>query len=256
MEVLRTARLRLRWFGVQDAPFVRGLLNEPAWIANIYDAQVRSDEQAAAWIRERLEARYWLLGYGFWAVERLEDGELVGLAGVIKREGLDHPDIGYGFPERFWGHGYAREAASGTFDYCRQLLGLRDLLGTTSPENHASGRVLLAIGMNDDGIQQTDAHEGPSRVYSWQDPAPRSDAEDIAALRLRWRAALEGPARPALTACVTPQTLERVMASRTDLSPEAFDHLARRWRPLADDPTLRAVRTPLGWRLEIPAAHG
>ena len=54
-------------------------------------------------------------------------------------------------------------------------------------------------------------------------------------------------------ACVTPETVERVMASRTDLSPAALDHLARRWLPLAEDPALRAVRTPLGWRLDIPA---
>ena len=45
-------------------------------------------------------------------------------------------------------------------------------------------------------------------------------------------------------------------AAAAGLSPEAFDHLARRWRPLGDDPTLRAVRTPLGWRLEIPANRG
>ncbi|WP_158218859.1 GNAT family N-acetyltransferase [Roseateles aquatilis] len=252
MEVLRTARLRLRWFGPADAPFVRGLLNEPAWIENIYDAQVRTDEQAAVWIRERLEARYWLLGYGFWAVERLEDGELIGLAGVIKRDGLPHPDIGYGFPARFWGHGYAREAAAGTFDYCRQVLGQRDLMGTTAPENHASGRVLLAIGMTDEGVRQTEAHDTPSQVYSWHDPVRRSDAEEIAALRFRWRAALQGPARPALPACLTPETIERVMASRTDMTPAALDHLAARWAPLAEDGSLRAVRTPAGWRLDVP----
>lgn len=253
MDVLKTARLRLRWFRQSDAAFVRGLLNEPAWIENIYDAQVRTDEQAAVWIRERLEARYWLLGYGFWAVERLEDGELLGLAGVIHREGLPHPDIGYGFPARFWGHGYAREAAAGTFDYCRQVLGMRHVMGTTAPENHSSGRVLLAIGMTDEGNQQTEAHEGLSRVYTWHDPVERGDAEEIDALRFRWQAALRGPARAALTACVTPETLDRVMAARTDLSPQALDHLAQRWAPLADDPTLRAVRTPAGWRLDVPA---
>src|SRR5574343_1382565 len=37
MEVLRTERLRLRWFGLADAPFMLGLLNEPAWIQHIYD---------------------------------------------------------------------------------------------------------------------------------------------------------------------------------------------------------------------------
>jgi RimJ/RimL family protein N-acetyltransferase len=253
MEVWRTARLRLRWFNAADAAFMCELLNEPAWIQHIYDAQVRTPAEAAAWMRDRLEMRYWLLGFGFWAVERLEDGERLGLAGVIQREGLDHPDIGYGFLSRHWGHGYAREAASGTFDYCRQVLGLRHVMGTTGPENHASGRVLLAIGMTDDGVQQTAAHEGLSHVYSWHDPAPADDAADIAALRRRWRDAVLGSARPALTACLAPETVQRVMDGRTDLSPGALDRLAAQWHPLAEDPTLRAVLTPAGWRLVVPA---
>ncbi|UXH78130.1 GNAT family N-acetyltransferase [Roseateles amylovorans] len=253
MDVLRTARLRLRWFNEADAPFVRELLNEPAWIQHIYDAEVRTDAQAAQWIRERLVMRYWLLGFGFWAVERLSDGELLGLCGVIKRDGLDHPDIGYGFPARCWGHGYAREAAAGTFDYCRQVLGLREVMGTTGPENHASGRVLLAIGLEDEGVQQTAAHEGLSRVYRWRDTQPADDDAQIAALRWRWQAALQGPARAALTACVAPSTLEAVMNGRADLSPPAYDDLARRWAPLAEDVSIPAIRTPAGWRLQVPA---
>lgn len=252
MDVLTTARLRLRWFQQRDAAFVVELLNEPAWIEHIYDAEVRTEAQAAAWIRERLEIRYWQLGFGFWAVERLSDGVVLGLAGVIKREGLDHPDIGYGFPARFWGHGYAREAASATFDYCRQVLGMRQLMGTTAPANHASGRVLLAIGMQDDGIQQTAAHEGPSHVYTWSDPSPTTDAAQIEALRFRWRAALRGPARPALTACLDAPTVAQLLEGRTDLSPAAFNALAERWAPLADA-DLPAVKTPAGWRLQLPA---
>ncbi len=253
MDVLRTARLRLRWFTESDAPFVRELLNEPAWIQHIYDAEVRTDAQAAQWVRERLIMRYWLLGFGFWAVERLEDGQVVGLCGVIKRDGLDHPDIGYGFPARWWGHGYAREAASATLDYCRQVLGLSEVMGTTGPENHASGRVLLAIGLSDEGLQQTAAHEGLSRVYRWRDEHPADDAAQIDALRFRWRAALQGPARAALTACVSPTTLEAVMRDRTDLSATAYDELAHRWLPLADDATVPVVRTHAGWRLQVPA---
>lgn len=255
MEVLRTARLRLRWFTEADAPFMRALLNEPAWIQNIYDAEVRTDEQAAEWIRGRLLARYWNLGYGFWAVERLEDGEFVGLCGVIKRDGLEHPDIGYGFLSRHWGQGYAREAAAATLAYCRQVLGMRRILGTTGPENHASGRVLLAIGLEDLGVHQTQAHEGLSRVFEWRDEKPANDAEEVAGLRLRWRAALTlDDFLPTFSSCVTPEVVARWVTAREDFSEAAYRALVLDHVSLAEDTRLQAVPTPLGWRLDLPLA--
>ncbi len=164
MDVLRTARLRLRWFRQSDAAFVRGLLNEPAWI----DAHRRAESAPTSRARPG-SGSGWRRATGCWAsVSGPSSGwrtaSALGLAGVIQREGLPHPDIGYGFPARFWGQGYAREAAAATFDYCRRVLGMRHLLGTTAPENEPSGRVLLAIGMTDEGLQQTEAHEGLSRV--------------------------------------------------------------------------------------------
>lgn len=254
MEVLTTARLRLRWFLESDAKFVVELLNEPAWIQHIHDAEVRTAAQAAEWIRERLLKRYWLLGFGFWAVERRSDGQLLGLAGLIKREGLEHPDIGYGFPARFWGHGYAREAASASFDYARQVLGLRDLMGTTGVDNHASGRVLMAIGMQDCGVMQTAAHEGLSHVYRWHDDAAISEQAEIEALRFRWQAALNGRALPALMACIDPHQADQLLMRQQDLSPAAYAALAQRWSRWADDRTLPVVRMSAGWRLRLPDA--
>ncbi|MBB3196055.1 GNAT family N-acetyltransferase [Roseateles terrae] len=253
MEVLRTARLRLRWFATSDAPQILELLNDPGWIANIYDSEVRTEAQAVEWLKLRLMARYWHLGYGFWAVERLKDGQFLGLCGVIKRDGLDHPDIGYGLLTRHWGQGYAREAAAATFEYCRTVLGMRQVMGTTGPENLASAKVLLAIGLQDQGVHQTQAHEGLSRVFEWTDPRPADDMADLAALRLRWRDALTRPDRACtFSACVTPEVSARWATGREDFSESAYRALVRQYAGQAEDPDLQAVPTPLGWRFHLP----
>ena len=79
MLVLCTERLRLRWFDADkpgDAEFILELLNEPSWLQNIGDRNVHSLDAARAFITDRLVGGYWFQGFGFWAVERAEDGAL------------------------------------------------------------------------------------------------------------------------------------------------------------------------------------
>lgn len=188
MQVLMTPRLRLRWFRAEDAGFMLGLLNEPSWQANISDAGVRDEAQALAWMEQRLFPAYWRHGHGFWAVERREDGALLGLCGLFQRDFLPHPDLGYGFPPRFWGQGYAREAARACLQYAREALGLRRVLATTALHNETSMRLLRDCGFEDRGEHQFPAYEDPSRLFEWCEPGPeplRDDAAEIAALSAR-----------------------------------------------------------------------
>ncbi len=195
MQILETERLRLRWFDDSDVPFILGLINEPSWKANIADPGVSTPEQARQWMRDRLLNRYWSQGHGFWCVERKEDGERLGLAGLIHREGLPEPDLGYGLAERHWGRGYAREAAAAALRYAHEVLGLRHLLATTAPHNDSSGRVLMDIGFQDLGLQQTEAHEGLSRIYEWRSPEPAGDdAQELRTLVQRFLGAFDNRA--------------------------------------------------------------
>lgn len=203
MRILNTERLALRWFTEDDAAFMLGLLNEPGWIQNISDPEVRDLEQARRWIAERLVHHYWLQGHGFWAVERRSDGELLGLCGIFKRDSLQHPDIGYAFAERHWGHGYAREAALACRQYATEVLGLRHLQAITGSDNTRSGSVLQDIGFRDLGLQDIPGYDSPSRLYDWQDLTPEgSDEQQIDALVQRFFAAFtnQGGALPQLAA--------------------------------------------------------
>jgi RimJ/RimL family protein N-acetyltransferase len=168
MEILRTERLRLRQFTPADADFVLDLLNEPDWHRYINDPGVRTREQALVWMEARLFEPYRRLGHGFWAVEALADGELLGLCGLFKRDSLPEVDVGYGFPVQHRGQGYAREAAAACLRHGREVLGLRRILAITAPDNAPSARVLEAIGMVDQGLRQLDGIDQLSRVFAWE----------------------------------------------------------------------------------------
>lgn len=168
MLVLETERLRLRWFATTDAAFILALLNEPSWIANIGERNVHSLAEAEAWIGERLIGGYHRQGFGFWAVERLSDGELVGMAGLVKRDSLPEVDVGYAFLPAFWGQGYAREAAAACLHHAHTVIGLRRVLAITGPDNKASARVLEAIGMRYLETRVLDGETRQTALFAWE----------------------------------------------------------------------------------------
>lgn len=168
-DVLQTARLRLRHFERRDAAFILELLNEPSWVANIGERHVRDLAQAEAWIEEKLVAVYARLGFGFWAVERQEDGALLGMCGLIRRDTLPAADLGYAFVPRAWGRGYAREAAAACLHHARAALGLAEVLAITGPDNQASQRLLADLGFT---LRETTVLAGETRqTQVWVAPA-------------------------------------------------------------------------------------
>jgi len=167
MLVLSTERLRLRWANLQDADFVLDLLNQPSWIANIGDRNVRTLEQAEDWIAARLVMAYRTQGFGFWIVERSTDGERLGICGLTKRDTLPEVDVGYAFLPVHWGRGYAREAAAACLAHGRDRLHLRRVLAITGPDNLASSRVLEAIGMQFVEQRVLAGETRQTRIYAW-----------------------------------------------------------------------------------------
>lgn len=146
MTVLETERLVLREVDEGDAAFVLALLNTPGFLENIGDRGVRTDDDARAYIRDKMAASYRDHGYGMWLAVERGAGALVGLAGLVRRDGLDMPDVGYAFAPEAWGRGYAKEAAAAVVAHATEKLGIPRLAAITTPENFASMAVLRKVG--------------------------------------------------------------------------------------------------------------
>ena len=155
---LSTARLRLRNLRPSDARFVLALMNEPAFIEFIGDRNVRTVLQAARYIADGPWTRPGAPGGGLNAVEILDTGEPIGICGLLKRDGLPDPDIGFAFQRAHWSKGYAFEAAAAVRDYARDVLHLPRLLAITDPANTSSRRLLERLGLG--YVRPTTAAEG------------------------------------------------------------------------------------------------
>ena len=150
MIISETERLRLRPLTVEDAPFILELLNDPSWLRFIGDKGVRTIEDARTYIASGPMAMYERLGFGLYVTERRTDGVAMGMCGLIKRDGLDDVDIGFAFLPKYWGRGYAHEAAAAVMDYGRNVVGLTRIVAITSPANESSARLLEKLGLRFD----------------------------------------------------------------------------------------------------------
>ena len=166
MIILETERLVLREVTVQDAAFVLDLLNSPGFLENIGDRGVRTPDQARTYIEERVLGSYRDHGFGMWLTAQKSDGAAVGLAGLVRRDGRDVPDVGYAFIQRAWGRGYAQEAAAAVLAHARGPMGIPQLAAITTPQNLASMAVLRKVGFRFQGMITLPGAERESTYFS------------------------------------------------------------------------------------------
>ena len=145
--ILETARLLLREFTVDDTAFIIELVNSPGWIQFIGDRNIKTVEQARNYLENGPIKSYRENGFGLFMVEVKEDGTPVGMCGILKRESLENPDIGFAFLPAFTGKGLAFEIASSTLLYAKEKLNLPVIFAITNPENKRSINLLEKIGM-------------------------------------------------------------------------------------------------------------
>jgi len=163
--VLETKRLVLRRMSVADAEFILALVNEPAFIRNIGDKGVRSLDDARAYILNGPMSSYAKHGYGLYRVDLKENGDPIGICGLLKRDALDDVDIGFALLEKFRGRGFATESAAAVMEYGRRALRLERIVAITSPDNDASIRVLGKIGLRFDKMIRMPGSSEDTRLF-------------------------------------------------------------------------------------------
>jgi RimJ/RimL family protein N-acetyltransferase len=158
VKVIETDRLLIRELDpVRDAEFVFHLLNTPKFLRYIGDRGVRSAEDAGYFIETRYRQSYRDHGFGLYCVD-LRTGETgtasIGICGFVRRDGLDHPDIGFAFLPEFEQKGFGCEAASAVLDYGRTTLGFGRVLAVTTLDNDASERLLVKLGFRFEEVRE------------------------------------------------------------------------------------------------------
>ena len=166
MLILETERLFLREFTLDDTTFIIELLNSPGWIKYIGDRNVRTTEEAIAYLKRGMLASYKENGYGLCLVG-IKDGNIpIGMCGILKRDTLEKPDIGFAFLPGYHGKGYAFEIATATMKYARETLLLPVIWAITVAYNLPSIKLLERIGFTFEKVIRLPDDEEELLLYS------------------------------------------------------------------------------------------
>ena len=163
---LNTERLLVREFDTNDAEFILELLNQPSFIQFIGDKGVRSVDDAMNYITTGPIESYQRHGFGLYLVELKDRKVPIGMCGVLKRESLPDPDLGFAFLPEYWGKGYAFEAASAALDQARDFFKLARILAITNPDNDASIKLLATLGFQFERVMKLSTDSDEVKLFS------------------------------------------------------------------------------------------
>jgi RimJ/RimL family protein N-acetyltransferase len=149
--VIETERLVLRPFEDRDRAGFAAMNADPSVMRHFPAMMSRVQSDA---MLDRIAARWRDDGFGLAAVERREDGALLGMAGLsVVRLGLPLDgavEIGWRLVHAAWGHGYASEAARAWLAHGFSVLEVAEVVAFTVPDNLRSQAVMRRIGMSPD----------------------------------------------------------------------------------------------------------
>jgi len=166
MVVAQASRLYLRRIEIEDAEFLLGLLNEPAFLKFVGDKEVRDLDSAQRYISQGPVASYETYGFGLYLVELIDSREAIGICGLLKRSFLDKPDLGFALKLEHCGHGYAFEAAQATIELARDNLKLPGLVAFTAGNNDRSIKLLHKLGMSFDKLIALPGSDKEVKLFS------------------------------------------------------------------------------------------
>lgn len=139
-----------RWREEDRAPFAA--INADEHVMELL-AGALSRAQSDTFVVE-MERHFDVHGYGLWALELRESGELIGLTGLNHVAFAAHftpaVEIGWRLSRAAWGQGYASEAARAALRFGFERAGLAEIVSMTSVPNARSQAVMERIGMHRD----------------------------------------------------------------------------------------------------------
>lgn len=139
-KVIETERLILRPIILEDATDVFEWVSDPVVNRYLPYALYTDIEQVKEWIKSIQDADNEFAFY----VKEID--KVIGTGGISYNQESKKYELGYNINQKFWGKGYATEAAKAMIKWAYDTLGAREFSAEFATDNVASGKVLEKCG--------------------------------------------------------------------------------------------------------------
>ncbi len=145
---IRSERLLLRaWVPSDRLPFAQ--MNADPQVVQFLPSALTCEQSNH--FADRIEAHFDTHGFGLWAVEVCHSAPFIGFVGLSVPSFESHftpcVEIGWRLAKKYWGRGYATEAARAVLAYAFEDLGQEEVVSFTVPGNLKSRAVMQRLGM-------------------------------------------------------------------------------------------------------------
>ncbi|MFH7767462.1 GNAT family N-acetyltransferase [Acinetobacter sp. BSP-28] len=145
---LETSRLILRAWKNSDLKPFYALNCNPEVMRYFPDCLTRAQSDALA---HRFQGLIETQAWGVWAIELKQTGEFIGFTGLHAqpRQFTFSPctEIAWRLEQKYWGNGFATEAATACLNFAFDSLNLKQIVAFTAAQNIKSQAVMQRLGM-------------------------------------------------------------------------------------------------------------
>lgn len=145
--VLECERVRLRPLTLADAEDMYAYASDEETVRYVFERHESLDDT-----RDNI-ARYFLANpAGKYAIELKAEGKMIGTIDIRPMPEHGIAELGYTLNRQYWGRGYMTEAAAALIALAFEQLGLEKVFAIHDVRNAASGKVMLRLGMQKEGV--------------------------------------------------------------------------------------------------------
>ena len=176
--VLQTTRLRLRPYRLSDLEPLAAMWGDPEHVRFI-GARTRPPAEVFVSLQRHIGS-WFLVGYGFWALEDREHGGVIGEAGFLPGMRAmnpsvdDVPEAGWSIVKTHWGRGFATEALQACLGWADRALSFERTACIIEHGHDASINVASKCGFAKQG--DSTLGESPVGIYVRRRITPHDDA--------------------------------------------------------------------------------
>ncbi len=171
LNILETERFRLRKFAMDDVLALKAVYGDPTVME--FSSGIKTPAEILETLRQIIEEQYPNWGFGKWAIELKDGGEVAGYCGLTQFPDICGPgegELGYRLARAYWGRGLATEAARAVCDAGFTQFGLTRILAAIDPANAASLKVAEKLGMRYEREIMFDGYDHPDHLYILEAP--------------------------------------------------------------------------------------